>query len=275
VRTVGAAAAEYPQALRARPDAPAALYVRGTLPPVEGAVAVVGSRAASPYGLGVARALAADLARAGLVVVSGLARGIDTAAHEAALAAGGASVAVVPAGLDHVVPREHRGLAERLAARGALVSEWPAGPPPFRGAFVSRNRIIAALAAATVVVEADEASGALATAAAARGYGRPVLAVPGDVDRPTSRGCLGLLRGGARVCAGAGDVLGVLPRAATGSAPEARMLAALGPRPEPLETLAARAGLGVDAALAALLRLEWAGAAASRPGQRYVRAEAG
>ncbi len=273
VRALARADAAYPDALRALPDPPACLYVLGALPPPARSVAVVGARAATPYGVGVARTLAADLARVGVAVVSGLARGIDAAAHEGALAADGVSVAVIPAGLDAIVPIEHRPLAARLAVRGALVSEWSAGPPPFRGAFVTRNRIIAALAAATVVVEAGEASGALATARAARALDRPVFAVPGDLDRPTSRGTLGLLREGARVCGDAGDVLAVLASAAEPDAtPTARVLACVGAEPRALEAVADAAGLSVNETLASLLQLEWTGAVVARPGQRYVRA---
>ncbi len=273
VRALALEDPDYPAAVRGLADAPAFLFVRGTLAPGARVVAIVGARAATPYGLHVARTLAADLARCDVCVVSGLARGIDAAAHEGALEGGGASVAVVPSGLDAIVPPQHVPLAERLVARGALVSEWASGPPRFRGAFVTRNRIIAALAAATVVVEAGESSGALATAAAARALGRPVLAVPGDVDRPTSRGPHGLLRAGARVCEGAGDVLASLAAGSgVGASAESRMLAALGDAPRALEPLAAAARLEVDAALAALLRLEWAGLAVSWPGQRFARA---
>jgi DNA processing protein len=266
----------YPAALLGLADPPAALHVRGILPERDRAVAIVGARAATPYGRRIAGTLAGDLARLGFAVVSGLARGIDAAAHLGALEAGGPSVAVLPGGLDAIVPVEHRGLAERLAERGALVSEWASGPPRFRGAFVTRNRIIAALSAATVVVEAGEASGALATAAAARALGRPVLAVPADVDRPTSRGTHALLRSGARLCEEAADVLAALaPLGAGAAGAEGRLLAALGVEPEPLERLAIGAGLGVDEALAALLRLEWAGAVERRPGQRFARAPRG
>lgn len=266
----------YPAALLGLADPPAALHVRGILPERDRAVAIVGARAATPYGRRIAGTLAGDLARLGFAVVSGLARGIDAAAHLGALEAGGPSVAVLPGGLDAIVPVEHRGLAERLAERGALVSEWASGPPRFRGAFVTRNRIIAALSAATVVVEAGEASGALATAAAARALGRPVLAVPADVDRPTSRGTHALLRSGARLCEEAADVLAALaPLGAGAAGAEGRLLAALGVEPEPLERLAIGAGLGVDEALAALLRLEWAGAVERRPGQRFARTPRG
>ena len=263
----------YPAGLRDLADPPRVLFVRGALPERSRAVAIVGSRAASPYGAACARRLAGDLARLGICVVSGLARGIDAAAHEGALDAGGASVAVLPGGLDAVTPRHHRALAEALCARGGLATEWPEGPPVAPGVFVRRNRLIAALAAVTVVVEAATRSGALATAAAARAIGRPVLAFPGDVDRPTARGTHALIRTGARLCEGAADVAAALGPAAAQAAPAAamRLLEALGREPRAAEGLAAATGLGLEETLAALLRLEWSGAARALPGGRWVR----
>jgi DNA processing protein len=279
----------YPAALLDLPDAPPFLYMRGVMPPRSQCVALVGSRAASEYGIAQARRLARDLVGLGLAVVSGLARGIDGAAHRGALEGGGVTVAVVPGGLDAIVPAHHAELAESIAVRGALVSERASGPPPARGVFVTRNRLIAALSAAVVVVEAAERSGALTTAAAANRLGRPLLAMPGDVDRETSRGVHELIRRGARLCAHAGDVIDalgadrpstVLPAAparhsgsapSAGVTPEARLLAALGERPIGLEALVAKSGLAPDAALAALLALEWNGAAIALPGQRWAR----
>jgi DNA processing protein len=262
----------YPVALADLADAPRVVFARGALPALPGAVAVVGSRAATPYGIARAAELGADLARLGFTVVSGLARGIDGAAHRGALEAGGASVAVLPGGLDAVTPRHHAALAESLCARGGLLSERAVGPPPWRATFLQRNRLIAALAGATVVVEAAARSGALATAAAARRLGRPVLAVPGDVDRETSRGTHALIRAGATLCEGAGDVLRALGGAREGTTPQARLQAALRAEPRGVDALAAAAGLAVDETLALLLQLEWAGAAAAAPGQRWRRA---
>jgi len=262
----------YPAALGDLRDPPARLFVRGgPLPAAAGAVAIVGTRAATPYGRALATRLAADLARRGLAVVSGLARGIDACAHAGALEAGGATVAVLPSALDHVTPAEHAALAGRIAGSGAVVSEVTEGGPFGRGAFVRRNRLIAALAAVTVVVEAGETSGALATAGLARALGRTVLAVPGDVDRPGSRGTLALLRQGVRPCADAGDVLRALgaggERPAT---PEARLLAGLGPEPRHVEALARDSGASPAETLAMLLRLEWSGLAVSHPGGRWA-----
>ncbi|MBI1798738.1 MAG: DNA-protecting protein DprA [Candidatus Eisenbacteria bacterium] len=267
---------DYPPALRDLADAPRTVYVRGRIPPRERSVAIVGARASTLYGDGVAGMLARDLAALGVTIVSGLARGIDAAAHRGALEAGGWTVAVLPGGLDSVAPRHHTDLAARVAATGGLITEWETGPPRARGVFVRRNRLIAALTSAVVVVEAGEESGALSTAGAARRLERVVFAVPGDIDRPSSRGCLALLREGARVCASAADVMSALPvRIEAAASPEARLLDALAARPEGAETLAMRAGLPVDQALAALLRLEWAGTAAPCPGQRWKRTGSG
>ena len=216
-RIIAFGAGDYPVGLCDLADAPAALHVLGgPLPALERAVAIVGARAATPYGLGMARRLAADLARLGIVVVSGLARGIDAAAHEGALEAGGRTVAVLPGGLDVIAPAHHAQLARRIRGSGALASEHPAGTRVFRGSFLERNRLIAALSAATVVVEAAERSGALSTATVARRLGRIVLAVPGDIDRATSRGCNALIRSGAGVCEGARDVLAALGEGVAG-----------------------------------------------------------
>lgn len=263
---------EYPAALLDLPDPPQELHLRGALPAGAAAVAIVGSRAATRYGSEFAARLGADLARLGITIVSGLARGIDAAAHRGALEAGGVTVAVLPGGLDAITPMGHAGLAAQIARRGALLSEWPATRAAHAGLFLRRNRLIAALGAATVVVEAAVRSGALATATVARRLGRPLLAVPGDVDRATSRGCNGLLRTGAALCEDVSDVLRLLPEATVcGASDEARLAAALGDRPCALEALAGAAGLPVARALAALLHLEWAGAASAHPGQRWAR----
>src|SRR5262249_51851510 len=204
-------------------------------PAIDRAVAIVGARASTPYGVGVATHLAADLARLGMVVVSGLARGIDGAAHRGALEAGGMTGAVLPSGLDCVTPPHHQSLADRIgAASGTLMTELAAGGPRFKGEFVRRNRLIAGLCAATVVVEAAEGSGALHTAAFARSLGRAVLAVPGDVDRPASRGTHSLLREGARMCEDAGDVMRAI---AEWRAPQGRAAAICGPREPPVAIL--------------------------------------
>lgn len=271
-RVVLAGEDAYPAALHDLPDPPAGLCVRGILPEPARAVAIVGSRAATPYGLARARELAFDLARLGVVVVSGLARGIDAAAHRGALDAGGRSVAVVPGGLDPVHPRHHRELAEALCERGGVVTEHPTRSELHPGDFVRRNRLIAALAAATVVVEAAERSGALSTASVAARLGRMVFAVPGDVDRPTTRGAHALLRGGARLCEHAGDVLAALPEGGPAS-PASRVAAALARQPRTGEAIASRAGVPLDQTLACLLELEWSGVARRGPGPRWAEAK--
>ncbi len=266
--------AAYPAGLLALSDAPARVWIAGTLDaPVSRCVAIVGSRAASGYGSAFARRLAADLAAAGFVVVSGLAHGIDAAAHEGALEARGRTVGVLPAGLDHVTPVQHVALARRIEAHGALLTERESGPPFGPGAFVRRNRLIAALSAVTVVVEAGERSGALSTATAARALGRTVLAVPGDVDRPSALGTLQLLREGARACGGAADVLAAMPEreARAAAPPRERLLAVLAPEPRTLAALAEAAGLREEDAGAELVQMEWAGLARARPGQRWSR----
>lgn len=201
---------DYPEHLSRIPDPPALLGVLGD-PGVLRApmVAIVGARAASAYGLSVAGSLAASLVTAGVVVVSGLARGVDAAAHEGVLAAGGRTVAVQACGLDRVYPAAHHRLARRIALRGAVLSEMPPGTPPRGPYFPLRNRIISGLCTAVVVVEARMRSGSLVTARHALAQGVEVLAVPGPVDVPTSEGPNALLRDGAAPALDASDVLAV------------------------------------------------------------------
>jgi len=205
-------------------------------------------------------------------VMSGLARGIDSAAHSGALAAGGRTAAVIASAFDLITAGPQAQLAGRIAGSGAVLSEVGEGGPFGRGAFVKRNRLIAACTAATVVVEAADDGGALTTAAVARALGRPVLAVPGDLDRPASRGTLALLRAGARVCGDAGDVLaamGPLPTPADED-PGRRLLARLGAEPATVEDLARACGLATPETLARLLRLQWSGLAQAQPGGRWT-----
>ena len=210
VVTIGSPA--YPPALRDIPDPPPVLWTRGQVAALHAprVVALVGARAASRQGLEVAAALGTGLASAGVVVVSGLARGVDTAAHRGALEAGGVSVAVLGSGLDRIYPPEHERLAAQLADHGAVVSECAPGTPPLAHHFPLRNRIISGLAAATVVVEASEKSGSLITAGAALDQGREVMAVPGSVCTGRHRGAHALLRDGATLIERADDVLTAL-----------------------------------------------------------------
>jgi DNA processing protein len=274
MRTLVPSEADYPAGLLALSDPPARLFVRGApLPPLEQAVAIVGARAATPYGRSVAERLARDLANAGLTVVSGLARGIDEAAHRGALAARGRTVAVIPSALERVTPVTHAALAREIedSGKGATVSEVEIGGPFGKGAFVKRNRIIAALSAVTVVVEASERSGALTTAAVAEALGRVVLAVPADVDRRGSAGTLALLRRGARPCADAGDVIGALGPGALAHDPDAELKRRLRLDPQSVEELARAIGAGAGETLARLLRMEWSGQAVPHPGGRWSR----
>lgn len=200
--------ADYPPSLAEIPDPPGVLYVRGQLTPRDAlAVAIVGSRHATQYGLAQAERLASSLARAGLTIVSGLARGIDAAAHRGALAAGGRTVAVLGSGVLNIYPPEHNKLAAEVAAGGALVSENSLLSEPFSGSFLQRNRLISGLSLGVIVVEASTHSGALITVRHALEQGREVFAVPGRVDSRMSHGCHRLLRDGARLVETADDVL--------------------------------------------------------------------
>ncbi|MBQ8901150.1 MAG: DNA-processing protein DprA [Akkermansia sp.] len=204
VRVVTIVDDDYPAALRRMSDPPIVLYVRGEWLPADGerGVAIVGSRAATPYGMSHARRFGRELADAGCTIISGLARGIDTAGHWGALDAGGRTIAVLGSGLAHLFPQENSELAHRICnGHGAVVSEFPMTLPPGRTTFPQRNRIVAAWAKAVLVAEAPHRSGALHTAAiAADYYGNTVFALPGSIDSPSSVGCHGLIRDGAILC---------------------------------------------------------------------------
>ncbi|MBI2080920.1 MAG: DNA-protecting protein DprA [candidate division NC10 bacterium] len=276
----------YPPLLREIPDPPPALFVRGRLPPPEvAAVAVVGARQATPYGRMAAERLAHDLARAGLAVVSGFARGIDAAAHRGALKAGGLTVAVLGCGLDVIYPAGSSDLAERVIERGARVSEFPLGTRPLPVNFPRRNRIISGLTRGTVVVEAGERSGALVTARCALEQGREVFAVPGPVTAPTSVGANRLIKAGAKLTEDWADVMEELfpawvrPAAAPPPAlpeelpDEARVIwAVLAGEPTHIDTVASRTALSPGRVAVGLLALEMAGFVRQLPGQTYVRA---
>jgi DNA processing protein len=276
----------YPLRLAAIADPPFLLYVRGALPLEEPAVAVVGSRRASPYGLAVAECLGRDLARAGVWVVSGLARGIDTAGHRGALSAGGQTLAVLGSGLERVYPPEARSLARRIAASGGVVSELAPQTPPLAGHFPVRNRIIAGLSLGVVVVEGACDSGAMITAQLAAEQGREVMGVPGAVTGEGSRGPHALIRDGAALVESARDVLEVLGlrlpetqfQASAGETDlnetHRRLLAQLGVEPRLPEELAERTGLEPGDILAALLVLETAGRV-RRSGAGYIALPAG
>lgn len=205
---------DYPPALRWIPEPPPVLYIRGTLCPADSlAVAVVGSRKPSPYGQLAAQRLSAALAQYGLTVVSGLARGIDSVAHRAALQAGGRTIAVLGSGINVIYPPEHRRLYEAIMAQGAVVSEFPCDTKPDRWNFPRRNRIISGLTLGTLVVEASDQSGSLHTVRHALEQGREVFAVPGRIDVPSSRGTNQLIKRGAKLVETIDDIIEELPEA--------------------------------------------------------------
>jgi DNA processing protein len=198
----------YPPLLACTTDGPPVLWIRGQQDVLQRpAVAIVGSRAATPYALQVGRRLAAELAERGMVVVSGLARGVDSAAHAGCLEGGGSTIAVLGSGIDRIYPSEHVALSRRIAASGLLVSELGPGAPPLQEHFPLRNRIISGTSLGTVVVEASEKSGSLITAACALRQGRDVMAVPGNVLSGRNRGSHGLLKDGAKIVETADDIL--------------------------------------------------------------------
>jgi DNA processing protein len=208
VRLLRLGTPEYPESLASIPDPPHLLYLRGTLTPADAhAVALVGSRSCTEYGRRMATRLAAGLVRAGVTVVSGLARGIDGIAHRAAIEAGGRTLAVLAGGLSRIYPPEHGELANAVMSSGALLTESCMEQEPQAGLFPARNRIISGLSRAVVIVEAGERSGALHTAIHASEQGRTVLAVPGPVESEASAGCHKLIRDGAALCRGVEDVL--------------------------------------------------------------------
>jgi DNA processing protein len=276
VTLVGLDDPEYPALLRRTFDPPPVLYVRGALGGGEdAAVAVVGARKATPAGLALARAMARDLASWGATVVSGMARGIDTAAHEGALDAAGRTVAVLGCGIDVVYPKENARLAARIAERGAVVSEFPIGAPPRPEHFPRRNRVIAGWCRATVVVEAAERSGALNTARLAAEEGRDVLAVPGHPAQPLAAGTNQLIRDGAGLVRNAADVaaeVGIEAPAGVSAPPADPVLRALAvDAPATLEELGRRSGLETGALLARLTDLELKDAVRRLPGPLFVR----
>jgi DNA processing protein len=268
---------QYPELLAATSDPPLGLFVRGRLDD-RPTVAIVGSRKATPYGLQVARLLGEELGRAGVVMVSGMARGADEAAHRGALAVGGSSWAVWGTGPDRIYPPEHGDLAEELAATGALITEYPPGTPPRRHHFPERNRILAGLASAVVVVEAAARSGALVTARLAMEEGREVLAVPGNIFSELSVGPNTLLRVGARPLLTPRDLfdaIGCEPPAETDSSSGEGLLRFIGAG-EALtaDEIAARAKRSVGEVLGDLLTLELAGEICRRSDGQFARLRA-
>ncbi len=291
-RILTLADAGYPQALLNIEDPPPMLYVMGHLPatwPL--AIAIVGSRNPTAQGVGNAREFGKAFAGAGLTVVSGLALGIDAAAHEGALAGAAAgslaTIAVIGTGLDRVYPPKHHELAHRIAARGLVVSEYPIGTPPLAQNFPKRNRLISALSQGTVVVEAAVQSGSLITARLAAEQGKDVFAIPGSIHSPQARGCHALIKQGAKLVETAQDVLEELPGyVSTASSRKTRaraepatvedetgdsLLQALGYDPVSIDALVARTGIAASALQARLLELELQGEVARLSGGLYQR----
>jgi DNA processing protein len=268
--------ARYPALLAAIDDPPPLLWVRGDPVHLHAvAVAIVGSRAATAHGLEVAWRLSAGLAAAGVVVASGLARGIDSQAHEAALSVAGVTVAVLGSGLDWIYPKEHRPLAARVAETGVVLSELPPGAPPRAFQFPLRNRIISGLSRAIVVVEAAEKSGALITSSCAATQGRDVFVVPGAVVDRRNRGGHLLIRDGARLVESAEDVLqdlGLAGGQTPASLPARGLLAQLPEAEEfSVDDVAAITGWTSSEILAQLLELEVSGRIQRIGGARFVR----
>ena len=275
---------DYPAALLETADPPLLLYARGRLELLRRAsLAIVGSRSATAQGRENALAFASHLGHAGLTIVSGLALGIDAAAHEGALDTPGGTIAVVATGLDQTYPRRHGPLADRIAEQGLLLSEYALGTPPLREHFPQRNRIIAGLTRGTLVVEANLQSGSLITARLAVEAGREVFAMPGSIHAPQAKGCHALIKQGAKLVETAQDVLDELDLAASPAGPAAPapaveapspadpILEALGHDPMGLDELVARTGRSAADLSAGLLELELAGQVERLPGQRFQR----
>ena len=277
----------YPARLLASADPPLLLYAQGRIELLTAdSVAVVGSRNPTPQGLENARAFAGHLGRAGFAVVSGLALGVDAAAHAGGLESPAGTIAVVGTGLDRVYPKRHLGLAHRIAEHGLMLSEFSIGTPPLPAHFPMRNRIIAGLARGTLVVEAALQSGSLITARMANESGREVFAIPGSIHSPQSRGCHALIKQGAKLVESADDILEELqvrpatPRVAVdahASAPPEvdALVAALGFDPVTLDALSARTGWSAADLNIRLLDLELAGMVARLPGQLFQRVARG
>jgi DNA processing protein len=278
----------YPPLLREIADPPCALYVRGTLEPRDrSAVAVVGTRTPSIYGREVAASFSRGLAAAGLTVVSGLARGIDTQAHRGALAAGGRTLAVLGCGVDVAYPADNTRLAAEIAAAGALISEYPMGSGPEKWRFPARNRIISGLSLGTLVVEGRSRSGVISTADFALEQNRDVFAVPGDIHNPRTAVPHRLIQEGAKLAVCPEDILselGILPAPAPAQPPlpeinlsevETRVLDALGLQQRHIDDVIAESGLSAAQVSSSLLVLELKGLVRKLPGNGFARLHRG
>ncbi len=281
---------EYPELLKQIYDPPIVLYVKGqVLPKDKNSVAMVGSRMTTPYGMEVSRRLGYQLAYLGVTVVSGGARGIDSAAHQGALSAKGRTIAVLGTGINLVFPPENAELYERIAADGALITQFPFNRPGDKQSFPIRNRIVAGMTLGTVVVEANLTSGSLITARFAADYGRQVFAVPGRIDSPRSKGCHELIKQGAKLCEGAEDILsefeylfpvtnrppapnetGVLP-ALELQPNEQKVFDLLGKEEVSIDDVIRGSGLPSSAVSVALLSLEMKRLIRQLPGKMFLR----
>jgi DNA processing protein len=274
---------DYPQALLNITDPPLLLYIKGRCDLLnKTSIAIVGSRNATPQGVDNAEAFAHSLCNAGLCIVSGMAHGIDAAAHRGALQGMHGTVAVVGTGLDRVYPPSHRDLAHTLAMQGALVSEFPLGTPPLAGNFPRRNRLISGMSIACLVVEASLQSGSLITARLAMEQGRDVFAIPGSIHAPQSRGCHRLIKQGAKLVETAQDILEELPGLPECAASavqkstdfqfdQSDFIDQIGFDPVSIDTLCLRSGLTVSQLSAMLLTLELEGRIATLPGGLFQR----
>ena len=271
--------ADYPQSLLNIPDPPLLLYVKGRLDLLnQSGLAIVGSRNATPQGINNAEAFAKSLSDSGLCIISGMAHGIDAAAHRGALRGRCSSIAVVGTGLDKIYPSANRDLAHMLAQQGALVSEFPLGTPPLAANFPRRNRLISGMSAGCLVVEASLQSGSLITARLALEQGRDVFAIPGSIHAPQSKGCHALLKQGAKLVESAQDILEELGGLAIATANNTAtpgtdpvLLGHLGFDPVDLDTLSVRCGLTIAELSAMLLTLELEGRISALPGGLYQR----
>ena len=275
---------DYPRQLLETADPPCLLYIKGRIDLLSRpALAVVGSRNATPQGVDNAESFARAASQAGLTIVSGLALGCDAAAHRGGLSGPGSTIAVIGTGADRIYPARNQALAHSIAGHGAIVSEFPLGTPPLAGNFPRRNRVIAGLARGVLVVEAAERSGTLITARLAGEQGRDVFAIPGSIHSPLSKGCHKLIKQGAKLVESAQDILEEMGLAGgavqTESASEAldesssRVLAALGYDPCTIDMLLDRSGLTADALYPILLSMELEGRIATLPGGLYQRIE--
>lgn len=283
IRIIDFLSREYPPLLLEIPDPPPYLYVNGDIGEYQPAIAMVGSRRATGYGIQATTRLAAELADHGVTVVSGMARGIDTAAHRGAVEAGGKSIGVLGCGIDVVYPPENRSLFEELPEHGALVSEFPMGTPPLPANFPRRNRLISGLSLGVLVVEAAEKSGSLITAQFALEQGREVFAVPGSIASGASRGANRLIKQGAKLVESVSDILEELSycenrgRIAVRAQPalppqEGNLCATLAEGPLQIDEIAGKAGLTVQELSVMLLRLELQGVVLQLPGKIFCLA---